>query len=262
MHQKMPHSSTASHSRQPSLRQHPLRDLLDRELRQGTFSTLSLPCRLCHFTLTVASSSRQQEQRLLQQLAEQQGSLLSDSANELNVSLFGSSLRWERHGEFSSYTFIMHGASQPWFDDPLAFLPSRHWFDDVPGQVFRISQLTIIAGTELPDSSQLNALFHQENCISSMLAQGKAQIWTDFQKHAEGSGRMLLVDHGLSPARLSRLVQQLFDLGDYRKLSLLGWPLARQALSQLHQLEQQLSALTHRIGQHSMRDESQLDDIL
>ena len=48
---------------------------------------------------------------------------------------------------------------------------------------------------------------------------------------------MVLLDKGLSPSALARLVQQLFDLGNYRKLSLLGWPLTRQALGQLHSLE-------------------------
>ncbi|CAM5193285.1 hypothetical protein ALON55S_01216 [Alishewanella longhuensis] len=82
-----------------------------------------------------------------------------------------------------------------------------------------------------------------ENCISSQLAAGKARIWTDFQKHAEGAGRMLLVNKDLSAGALGRLAQQLFDLGNYRKLSLLGWPVSRQSLAKLNQLEQDLAQL-------------------
>ena len=37
---------------------------------------------------------------------------------------------------------------------------------------------------------------------------------------------MLLLSKGLTGDALGRLAQQLFDLGNYRKLSLLGWPLA------------------------------------
>ena len=107
----------------------------------------------------------------------------------------------------------------------------------------------------------IDTLFNPDNCISSLLAAQKARIWTDFQKHAEGAGRMLLVDHGLSPAALGRLVQQLFDLGNYRKLSLLGWPLSRQALAKLTLLEQQLSDITQRIEHKQSDDERLLNEI-
>jgi uncharacterized membrane-anchored protein len=244
-----------------TLRNHPLRDVLDKELRQRTFPALSTPCRLCHFMFTVANASRQLEFSLMQQHAEQQGAHLTETDQDLNIPLFAGTLRWERHGEFSSYTFILSGTAATLFDDPLSFLPSRDWFDELPGQLFRIVQLTVIAAKALPATDEINGYFNDETCISSMLADEKARIWTDFQKHAEGAGRMLLVDYGLSSARLGRLVQHLFDLGNYRKLSLLGWPVARQALQKLNNLEQQLSGLTQRIEQKRDNDERLLNQI-
>ena len=244
-----------------TLRNHPLRDVLDKELRQRTFPALSAPCRLCHFTFTVASASRQLEFSLMQQQAEQQGTHLTETDQDLNIPLFAGTLRWERHGEFSSYTFILAGSAPALFDDPLSFLPSRDWFDELPGQVFRVVQLTILPANALPAKGEINRYFNDETCISSMLAGQKARIWTDFQKHAEGAGRLLLVDYGLSSARLGRLVQHLFDLGNYRKLALLGWPVARQSLQKLHDLEQQLSGLTQRIQQEHDNDESLLNQI-
>ncbi|WP_240473100.1 DUF3422 family protein [Arsukibacterium perlucidum] len=244
-----------------NLRNHPLRDALDKELRQRTFPAISAPCRLCHFTFTVASASRQLEFSLMQQHAGQQGAYLSETDQDLNISLFAGTLRWERHGEFSSYTFILPGSAPALFDDPLSFLPSRDWFDELPGQVFRVVQLTVIPAETLPAEAEISRYFNDETCISSMLADQKARIWTDFQKHAEGAGRLLLVDYGLSPARLGRLVQQLFDLGNYRKLSLLGWPVARQALHKLNNLEQQLSGLTQRLEQERHNDERLLNQI-
>ncbi|WP_214000693.1 DUF3422 domain-containing protein [Arsukibacterium sp.] len=244
-----------------TLRNHPLRDVLDKELRQRTFPALNAPCRLCHFTFTVASASRQLEFSLMQQQAEQQGAHLTETDQDLNISLFAGTLRWERHGEFSSYTFILPGTGSTLFDDPLSFLPSRDWFDQLPGQVFRVVQLTVISANALPAEGEISRYFNDETCISSMLANQKARIWTDFQKHAEGAGRLLLVDYGLSPARLGRLAQQLFDLGNYRKLSLLGWPVARQALHKLNNLEQQLSGLTQRIEQERDNDERLLNQI-
>ncbi|MDP4537881.1 DUF3422 domain-containing protein [Alkalimonas collagenimarina] len=242
-------------------RNHPLRDALDQELRQRTFPALTAPCRLCQFVLTVSPSSRSEEFQVMQALASQQGSPLKETDNDINLPLFGGTLRWEKHGEFSSYTLIKPGIGKTWFDDPLDFLPASNWFDPIPGQVFRVIQLSIVSTDDMASDGDCAALFNPDHCISSFLADKKARIWTDFQKHAEGAGRMLMQDNGLSPAGLGRLVQQLFDLGNYRKLSLLGWPQVRKAMSQLNELEQQLSYLTQRVEQERGNDESLLDEI-
>lgn len=242
-------------------RSHPLRDMLDKELQQRTFPALTAPCRLCQFMLTVSPASRSSELTFIQQLARSQGSHFSDTDNDINLPLFGGSLRFEKHGEFSSYVFIQHGSAKQLFDDPLDFLPTKDWLDDIPGQIFRVVQLSVITPALLNTCGNIDTLFNPDNCISSLLAAQKARIWTDFQKHAEGAGRMLLVDHGLSPAALGRLVQQLFDLGNYRKLSLLGWPLSRQALAKLTLLEQQLSDITQRIEHKQSDDERLLNEI-
>lgn len=244
-----------------SRRNHPLRDVLDKELQQRTFPPISAPCRLCHFMLTVNAASRALEFQRMQQFATQLGCPLVDTAQDVTLPLYGQWLRWERHGEFSSYTFIRNGAEQPWFDDPLDFLPARDWFSEFPGQIFRIVQLTVMNADPHISDATIAKLFNADNCISSKLASGKARIWTDFQKHAEGAGRMLLINSTLSAAALGRTAQHLFDLGNYRKLSLLGWPVSRQSLLKLNQLEQDLASLIQRIEQAQDNDESLLHEI-
>ncbi|MCS4308645.1 putative membrane-anchored protein [Rheinheimera pacifica] len=242
-------------------RSHPLRDVLDKELQQRTFPALTAPSRLCQFMLTVSPASRSSELSFMQQLATAQGSHFSETDHDINLPLFGGNLRFEKHGEFSSYIFIQNGSEKQLFDDPLDFLPTKTWLDNIPGQIFRVVQLSVITPAQLTSYADTNQLFNPDNCISSMLAGQKARIWTDFQKHAEGAGRMLLLDQGLSPAALGRLVQQLFDLGNYRKLSLLGWPQSRQALSKLNMLEQRLSDITQRIELRLSDDEHLLNEI-
>jgi len=242
-------------------RSHPLRDVLDKELQQRTFPALAAPCRLCLFMLTVSPASRSTEFSFMQQLASTQGGHFSETDHDINLPLFGGSLRFEKHGEFSSYIFIQSGGGKHLFDDPLDFLPSKDWLDAIPGQIFRVVQLSVVTPEQLKLQQDIDALFNPDNCISSMLANNKARIWTDFQKHAEGAGRMLLLDKGLTPSALGRLVQQLFDLGNYRKLSLLGWPLSRQALQKLTALEKQLSDITQRIEHKQNDDEHLLNEI-
>lgn len=251
------------------LNQHPLRDLLEKELQQRLFPPLTAPAQVCQWMFTLAPSSRASEFACLQQYAAAQGILLQEGDVDLNLPLGDVTLRWERHSEFSTYSFIRTTAN-PRFIDPTNYLPQPDWFAPLPGQLFRVVQLLIVPapanGAEpsmqgnLPGS--LAQPFADEHLISSLVADGQARIWTDFRKHPEGGGRMLLAMHQpMAPSALGRLVQQLFDLGNYRKLSLLAFPAARQALGQLHQLEQQLAAITQQIEHQKSPDELLLQQI-
>lgn len=240
------------------INQHPLRDLLEQELQQRFFPALSAPCRISHWMFTVAAASRATEFQLLQQLAAQAGVTLRDGDVDLTLQLDNLILRWERHSEFSSYSFI-HAGRREGFADPQLDLPHADFFAALPGQLFRLVQLQVVTGAT---AEPLASSFHNEHCISSWLAGGQAQVWTDFRKHPEGAGRMLLwTADSLTPSALARLVQHLFDLGNYRKLSLLAWPQARQALVQLHNLEQQLASITAQIERQQSPDEWLLQQI-
>jgi len=249
--------------------QHPLRDLLEKELQQRIFPPLTAPAQLCQWMFTLAPSSRASEFACLQQYAAAQGILLQEGDVDLNLPLGDVMLRWERHSEFSTYSFIRHTAEQQ-FCEPSTYLPDPDWFSPLPGQLFRVIQLLIVpepiaASKRLPPTDLPDALapaFADEHLISSLVADGQARIWTDFRKHPEGAGRMLLAIHQpMAPSALGRLVQQLFDLGNYRKLSLLAFPSARQALGQLHQLEQQLAAITQQIEHQKSPDDLLLQQI-
>lgn len=246
------------------LRNHPQRDMAEKELQQRFFPALAAPCSICHFMLTVNAASRDAEFAALSRLASAQGRAFQETDTDLTLSFDAILLRYERHSEFSTYSFIRQGIAAE-FSEPQHFLPFNDFFQQLPGQLFRVVQLNILTASLLQPNQEIDNLwqrfFASEHCISSQVANKQAQVWTDFRKHPEGGGRMLLLDFGLSPSALARLVQQLFDLGNYRKLSLLSWPLVRQSLSRLHQLEQQLSDVTQRIEQQQGSDEQLLREI-
>ncbi len=246
------------------LRNHPQRDMAEKELQQRFFPALAAPCSICHFMLTVNAASRDAEFAALSRLASAQGRPFQETDTDLTLSFDAILLRYERHSEFSTYSFIRQGIATE-FSEPQHFLPFNDFFQQLPGQLFRVVQLNILTASLLQPNQEIDNLwqrfFASEHCISSQVANKQAQVWTDFRKHPEGGGRMLLLDFGLSPSALARLVQQLFDLGNYRKLSLLSWPLVRQSLSRLHQLEQQLSDVTQRIEQQQGSDEQLLREI-
>lgn len=240
------------------IKQHPLRDVLEQELQQRVFPPIEAPCRISHWMFTLSAASRSTELQLLQQIAAKAGVTLPETALDVTLQFADLTLHWQRHSEFSSYSFIRAGTTNH-FDNPQLDLPTDDWFSTLPGQLFRLVQLQVVTG---PLPPALAGCFVTEDCISSLLAQGQARVWTDFRKHPEGAGRMLLwTAEQLNAAALARLVQQLFDLGNYRKLALLAWPPARQALTQLHQLEQQLAGITEQIERQQTSDQWLLQQI-
>lgn len=238
-------------------RNHPQRDLLEKELQQRFFPVLPCPCHIGHFMLTLNNHSRSDELTAINALIAPYGKQLSEYDTDLECQLGPVLLRWERHTEFSSYSFIAT-PSNPEFGPIEQLLPFPDFFAQIPGQLFRVVQLICISKPQpaLPATG-----FSAAHAISSLVADGGCQIWTDFRKHPEGGGRVLLWDQGMQQGARARLVQQLFDLGNYRKLSLLGSPISRQGIQQWQVLEQQLLHITERIEQQQDNDEQLLREL-
>ena len=51
---------------------------------------------------------------------------------------------------------------------------------------------------------------------------------SDFRLHADGYGRLLVLDRGLAGDEPAQLVLRLQELGNYRNMALLGLPLAQR----------------------------------
>ena len=67
-------------------------------------------------------------------------------ANHLSLPLGPLRLKWERHGEFSGYTFIVDGQGSKGFDDTaMAQLPPG-WLAAVPGRTIMAAHALLLAG--------------------------------------------------------------------------------------------------------------------
>jgi uncharacterized membrane-anchored protein len=101
----------------------------------------------------------------------------------------------------------------------------------------------------------LGDLFASNTVAGSRVTGGAAEIWTDYQVHADGHTRILVRDLDLRQRQTGRLVQRLTELGTYRMMALLGLPPARDIAGELTQLEQQLAGLTERVTALQSADE-------
>jgi uncharacterized membrane-anchored protein len=146
----------------------------------------------------------------------------------------GLTLKWERHGEFSSWTRIVTQKQSPatWSDFTGVEMP--------PGDRVSAARVEIV---------QSPATFvaqdgHEHAC--SLVSGGAAQLWTDLALRPDGfvgytletaftGGAMM------GPARLGRLVRRICEIETYRIFALLAFPIARGVRTDLNRLDKIVS---------------------
>lgn len=169
-------------------------------------------------------------------------------------------LRWERHTEFSTYTFILPASSQPFSGPALPPLPSG-WLGALPGRVISGLQIELHPGSQAAPltADTVRPWFDGHRLISSWVIGRKARIWTAYRLHADGLGRVLVLNEALNPCQLGRLVRRLLEIETYRMMLLLAFPLARSVAPEIADMGQELAAINARLtGIRGLDDERQL----
>src|SRR5439155_13536469 len=114
----------------------------------------------------------------------------------------------------------------------------------IPGEVIRASHVVFIREEPGSGAEPPNCDFADDSLVCCDLAGGAARMYSDFKLHGEGNGRLLIVDRGLTGIEPGQLLRRLLELGNYRKMALLGLPVAQAGMSQLQELETRLADLT------------------
>lgn len=177
---------------------------------------------------------------------------------------------WERHGEFSTYLQFTHELklAGDQVDVGIGLLRTKDfdWLAGAPGLRFR--SVEILVRNSPPDQAMIELAIDVNGAVCCDAFDGAARIWTDFRLHNDhgggGSGRMIIHDKALRNDELSRLVQTVLELGQYRKLALLGFPPAREVLVWIKDAEARLAAITTDLRSPDIADEDilrQLSDL-
>jgi uncharacterized membrane-anchored protein len=235
-----PHFSTdASPALPPN---HPQREALANEVHARPSEAVGSPAQVAYVAVIIDADSRDAERRHLDTLARRfQIAPPGADATHWRCSLHepGLLLKWERHGEFSSYTVISQGLAQA-DRDALAELAAAApaWLAGVPGRTVAAVKAQVLgAQAEAPTAA-----------VSTQVLGGLAQVHTDFKQGDDGCTHMRIVDRGLTPTQSGRLLQSLFEVEAYRVLALLALPIARRQWPRIADIEQSLAQLTDRIA--------------
>lgn len=223
-----------------SRRDHPLRVTLSELMHLRALPLEQAPVRLRQWVFLVGADERASEAAFVALFAPGQ----DPAGGRVVVASATGGWLWERHQEFSTWTRFTYGPLGPELGFETDVGEDCFWLDGAPGQVFRGVEISVSApGAEPPAEAILNRHIDLIHCVSCEVFDGAARIWTDFRLREGGTGRIHVHNIALANDEVSRLVQTLLEIGNYRKLALIGFPPARELLAWLDGAEARLSAI-------------------
>ncbi|HSV28075.1 MAG TPA: DUF3422 family protein, partial [Candidatus Omnitrophota bacterium] len=136
----------------PTMREHELRRSLAGEVHARPYEQLTAPMRASHLAVLHDGADAAGERAFVAELLVQHGGEApGEGANYVSRDLGGLRLRWERHSEFSTYTFFRTDA----FDQPFAAaaldLVGQDWLRRMPGEVMTAVHVALEAAERAAD---------------------------------------------------------------------------------------------------------------
>jgi len=234
-----------------TLNVHPSRAELHEELHSRPSPLVETPCTISHIAVQIGAEERAAERAYLGELCTRfDVNPPPDGASCLYQTFGGFELRWERHTEFSTYTFIHRVLG-----DPLR----------QAGALRRVTTALHLAFScaEGPlDPAELDRYFEKQPLRGGVVRQGTAYLYSSFRLHSDGFGRIVLQARDLTPLQAGRLVQRVLEVETYRLMALLALPVARKITPEVRAMERELARITQDLthaeketDQHALLDE-------
>jgi uncharacterized membrane-anchored protein len=263
----MPPNTPAPHPLLPP--DHPDRASLAAEVHARPPEPLAAPSRATYVAVRIEPEARAAEAAHLRTLCGHYGvASPPEGVTQWAATLGAVRCKWERHGEFSSYTFFTAGLSPVPFSEPVAALLPPGWLAAVPGLTVFAAHAKLVAAThfsgvaDVPDGSVLAQHFDNNVVVGARIGDGAGLALTDFMSHADGFARFLLLDREMTERQAGRMLQRLFEIEAYRMMALMALPMARGLWPRLQAIERTLADLTERIARNSGADEALLEQLM
>ncbi len=222
--------------------EHPARAAVLAELHARPFASMETPRRVIQSAyVTDAGQAAQAARELAEFCAKRSLPAPAENARHHRVTVEGAILRFERHSEFCTYTWEFDAAAGarggPFETPPRDFQRLMSQLPQ-PGPVLVQIDLHLVKAS--PGMPTLEEVFGVPNLAASQVDEGAAVLATDFRAMPDGFVRILIVDHGLTPAKAGALVQRALEIETYRTFALLGLPEAQALSASIRKIELEL----------------------
>jgi uncharacterized membrane-anchored protein len=243
------------------LQSHHLRDIVSGEIHARPFPIVEAPLRATFLAVLAGECGKSREMEHLTMLCRRFGlAPPTDATNFFNADLGAFTLRFERHTEFYTYTFLHAGEFvQPFAETALDFVP-MDWLDALNGQVIVALHVAMQSrDVNVLSRDELHEALDNHRLIGSEVVEKNATLWTSLRIHSDGFGRFFIHDRALNECRAGRLLQRIFELETYRSLALLALPLARDFGPKISAFETQLCGIIESMAHaETLEDERKL----
>lgn len=152
-------------------------------------------------------------------------------------------LKWERHNEFSSYTFFRRRLPTDAADATAIEAFPVAWCEQIPGSLLVATHLEYCEAASCDEASLLATLSQSPHPhVVTEVADGAALVVSDFRIH-DGFTRYLVLDRHLRHRQSGRTVQRLLEIETYRMMALLALPVAKEVSATLAPAERETATL-------------------
>ncbi|MDE2304583.1 MAG: DUF3422 domain-containing protein [Gammaproteobacteria bacterium] len=239
---------------------HPERLELNDEVHARPSGELRAPSLIGYLAMLSPSSERETEWRCLRDLLAASGvALPGTAAAHYSADAGAFTLRYERHGEFARYMFIVPGSTaDPFLQSPFDALPEG-FVAALPGRVIVAARGALLAAEEPVDLEAIATRWFDGNVlVGSRVSDDAAVALTDFRIREDGFSRFLLLDRSTSPRQAGRILQRVLEIDTYRMMALMSLPIARELGPFLSGCESELSQVTSVLEGAGLEEEATL----
>jgi len=208
------------------------------------------PCSVSHIAVQIGHSERAAELDHLAALCDRfEVDPPSEGASCFYKTFGGFEVRWEKHTEFSTYTFLQRTLGDPLRQPSALKQIPEDWLRRMPGKATTALHLAFSCTDGAIDPSDLDRYFEKQSLRGGLVRQGTAYLYGSFRLHSDGFGRIVLQSRGLSALQAGRLVQRVLEVETYRVMALLGLPVARAVTPEVTAIEGELAGINQELAQ-------------
>ncbi len=253
----------ASSFEQHPFEQHPWRARILGELHARPTRPLESPVRILHFAFLTDPARAEADFLALTKACIERGQPGPDpQTRQFRLELQGTSLVWERHGEFitHSWEFACGETDEPFTPSSAAFMQKVQMLPQ-PGLLLVAADLHMVPGDV--DPCAIVPVFGPLKVAISEASDRRALIATDFAPDTFGFVRIFIANRAMPPMAAGRLVQRALEIETYRTLALMGLPEAQSLSPSIRRIEQELPHLLDAMTQATGVDQNRklLDEL-
>lgn len=244
------------------MRDHALRKQAVGEMHLRRWPALPVPCMIIQWVLIVDDLERDEELSAIEDRAQKDETAGSPAYRAGNL-VDGIRFVWEKHSEGTSLTLFVHDVGPDVFLEPHSSADVKgalEWAQSMPGEIVRSTRIWIAENDDQIEAILPNLNLVRGELVSCNLGR-KIRMWSDFRIKDDGFGRLLVATNGAEPVEVTRQVQRVQELGNYRNRALLGLPVARDCWPKLDEAEGKLRDLAARIEDPDENDDKLTDTL-